>query len=157
MTAREARVGQDQGQLTVGHSAVVKSSPSRPRCVRNRVHQLPARHRQIKLRYSDAELADVSAAARRAGLTPSGFAAEAALAAARDTEPPDSQPWREALTEVMAARAQVRRFGANVNQAVRALNATGEPPEWLSRAVALAAKAVAELDVSAGELARRLR
>ena len=157
MTAREARVGPDQGQLTVGHSAVVKTSPSRRRCGRNRVHQLPARHRQIKLRYSDAELADVSAAARRAGLTPSGFAAEAALAAARDTEPPASEPWREALTEVMAARAQVRRFGANVNQAVRALNATGEPPEWLARAVALAAKAVAELDASATELARRLR
>ena len=131
--------------------------PVRRRCGRDRVHHLPGRLRQIKLRYSEAELADVSAAARRAGLTPSGFAAEAALAAARATAPPASEPWREALTEVMAARAQVRRFGANVNQAVRALNATGEPPEWLARAVALAAKAVAELDASATELARRLR
>ena len=60
MTARQARVGPDQGQLTVGHPAAVKTSPTRRRCGRNRVHQLPARHRQIKLRYSDAELADVS-------------------------------------------------------------------------------------------------
>jgi hypothetical protein len=57
----------------------------------------------------------------------------------------------------MAARAQVRRFGSNVNQAVRTLHATGEPPEWLDRAVALAAKAVAELDEAAVRLTRRLR
>jgi hypothetical protein len=63
------------------------------------------------LRYSDDELADVTGAASRSGLTPSGFAAEAALAAARGTEPPPGEPWREALMEVMAARAQVRRFG----------------------------------------------
>lgn len=131
--------------------------PARRRCGRDRVHHVPGRPRQIKLRYSEVELADVAAAARRAGLTPSGFAAEAALAAARGTQPPSSEPWREALTEVMAARAQVRRFGANVNQAVRALNATGESPQWLARAVALAARAVADLDEAAGHLARRLR
>lgn len=137
----------------------VTAHPTPPirRCGRDRVHHAPGRSRQIKLRYSDAELADVTAAARRAGLTPSGYAAEAALAAARGTKPPASEPWREALTEVMAARAQVRRFGSNVNQAVRALHATGEAPDWLDRAVALAAKAVAELDDAAARLARRLR
>ena len=49
------------------------------------------------------------------------------------TSPPASEPWREALLEVMAARTQVRRFGSNVNQAVRALNSTGEAPDWLDR------------------------
>jgi hypothetical protein len=53
----------------------------------------------------------------------------------------------------MAARTQVRRFGTNVNQAVRELNATGQVPEWLDRAVALTSRAVEQLDVAAGLLA----
>jgi hypothetical protein len=124
---------------------------------RDREHRLPGRCRQLKVRYSDEELAHVVAAAMRSGLTPSGFTAEAALAAARGTRPPDCEPWREALTEVMAARAQVRRFGTNVNQAVRALHGSGEAPEWLDRAVALASRAVDRLDVAAAELCRRVR
>ena len=111
----------------------------------------------MKLRYSEAELADVAAAAWRSGLTPAGFAAEAALAAARGTSPPASEPWREALLEVMAARTQVRRLASNVNQAVRALNGTGEAPDWLDRAVAVTARAVERLDGAAAELSRRLR
>lgn len=123
----------------------------------DRAHERPGRGRALFLRVSEAEREDIAAAAAKAGLTPSGYAAEAALAAARGSEPPRPEPWREALTEVMAARAQVRRFGGNVNQAVRALNATGEPPEWLDRAVALAGRAVSDLDDAATELARRLR
>ena len=123
---------------------------------RDRQHHLPGRAHQLKLRYSEQELADVAAAAERSGLTPSGYAAEAALAAARESEPPAAEPWRQALVEVMEARTQVRRFGTNVNQAVRALNATGEPPEWLARAVAFAASAVEQLDEAATRLARRL-
>jgi hypothetical protein len=111
----------------------------------------------MKLRYSEDEFGLIEAAARRSGLTPSGFAADAAVAAARGTQPPSSEPWREALAAVMAARAQVRRFGSNVNQAVRALNATGEPPEWLDRAVAITNRAVEQLDDAAAQLARRLR
>ena len=109
------------------------------------------------LRCTDDEFDQLAAAARRSGLTTSGYAAEAAIAAALGSQPPRSEPWREALAEVMAARAQVRRFGSNVNQAVRALNATGEAPEWLDRSVALTGNAVAELDRAAGLLVRRLR
>jgi hypothetical protein len=123
---------------------------------RDRAH-LPGRSRQVKLRYSEDELADVAAAASRSGLTPAGFAAEAALAAARGTSPPASEPWREALLEVIAARTQVRRFGSNVNQAVRALHGTGEAPDWLDRAVAVTARAVERLDGAAADLSRRLR
>jgi ABC-type transporter Mla subunit MlaD len=61
------------------------------------------------------------------------------------------------LAELLDARAQVRRFGNNVNQAVRVLNATGEPPEALARAVDVTARAVADLDRVAAELVRRLR
>ena len=123
---------------------------------RDRAHLAPGRCRQVKLRYSEEEYRAIATAARRSGLTPSGYAAEAELAAARCSDPPSAGPWREALTEVMTARAQVRRFGVNVNQAVRALNATGEAPEWLDRAVALTASAVVRLDATAEELTKHL-
>ena len=124
---------------------------------RHRRHSFPGRDRSVLLRLTAEEHRDLSTAAARSGLTTSGYTAEAALAAARGTRPPAAEPWREALTEVMAARAQVRRFGNNVNQAVRGLNAVGEVPEWLDRAVALTARAVEQLDAAAAELARRLR
>jgi hypothetical protein len=147
--------------VSAGHAADEESAsqmPVRPRVLvpRHRRHLLPGRCRQLKLRYSEREFDELSEAASRAGLTPSGYAAEAALAAARDTRPPVAEPWRQALAEVMDARAQVRRFGSNVNQAVRELNANGEAPEWLDRAVAVTERAVARLDEAAADLARRL-
>jgi hemoglobin-like flavoprotein len=56
----------------------------------------------------------------------------------------------------MAARAQVRRFGSNVNQAVRALNTTGEAPEALARALVVTARAIEQLDQAAAVLVRRI-
>ena len=78
-----------------------------------------------------------------------------ALAAARGTVPPAPSQSREALVELMAARAQVRRFGGNVNQAVAQLNSTGEAPEWLGTAVELATRAVRQVDAAAEALMRR--
>jgi hypothetical protein len=124
---------------------------------RDRRHTFPRRSRTLLVRCTEAEYKDIAAAATRSGLTPTGFAGEAAVAAARGSRPPSAEPRREALAEVMAARAQVRRLGSNVNQAVRALNATGEPPEWLDRAIAIANRAVAQLDDAAAQLTRRLR
>jgi hypothetical protein len=123
---------------------------------RDREHLRPARPRQVKLRLSEREFADLADAGARVGLTPSGYAAEAALAAAHAEPPPVSEPWRRALSEVIAARTQVRRFGTNVNQAVRALNITGEPPEWLADAISQTTRAVASLDEAAAGLAVRL-
>jgi hypothetical protein len=57
----------------------------------------------------------------------------------------------------MAARGQVRRFGSNVNQAARALNALGECPEWLDRAVAITERAVTRLDDAAATVAAAAR
>ena len=80
-----------------------------------------------------------------------------ALAAARGTAPPAPSASREALVELMAARAQVRRFGGNVNQAVAALNSTGEAPQWLAlaQAVELTTWAVARVDAAAEQMMRR--
>lgn len=124
---------------------------------RDRRHVRPGRPRQVKIRYTEDEYASLAEAARLAGLTPTGYAAEAALAAASNSVPPSTAPWRLALAELMAARGQVRRFGSNVNQAARALNALGEAPDWLDRAVAVTERAVARLDdaaVAVGAAAR---
>ncbi len=107
------------------------------------------------MRLADEELAAIELAAGRAGLTPTGYVGAVALAAARGTVPPVPSASRQALSELVAARAAVRRFGGNVNQAVTALNVTGEAPEWLGQAVQLTARAVARVDAAAELLMRR--
>lgn len=134
----------------------VTSRPRR-RAGRDRDHARPGRARQVKLRYTEREYAALAAAAHLAGLTPSGYAAEAALAAATSGQPPSTAPWRAALVELIEARTQVRRIGVNVNQAAAVLNATGQPPVWLQRAVALADRAVARVDHAAGVVAALAR
>jgi hypothetical protein len=116
---------------------------------RDRDHQQPGRRRAILLRYTETEFAAIAAAARDAGLTPSGYTAEAALATATHTQPPSTEPWRAVLLELMEARAQARRIGANVNQAARQLNSTGEPPVWLDHVMTMTARAVFRLDHAA--------
>jgi hypothetical protein len=99
----------------------------------------------VFLRLSTNEHQDLVAAAGRAGLTPTGYAAQAALAAARGSQPPGSVLLREALAEVMTARTQVCRFATNVNQAVAALHTVGSPPLWLAEAVQVTTRATGRL------------
>lgn len=95
---------------------------------RHRTHKTTgqARAKSVLLRLDAEEYSDLQAAARRAGLTPTGYAAVAALAAARGTQVPGT-PAREALLELMAARAALGKIGANLNQLAVAANA-GEHP-----------------------------
>lgn len=123
--------------------------------VRHRDHRFPGRGRRITVRLDDEELAAIELAAGRAGLTPTGYVGAVAPPAARGTVPPAPSSTQQALAELMAARAQVRRFGGNVNQAVAALNTTGEAPEWLAQSVALTARAVARVDEATEALMRR--
>ncbi len=122
---------------------------------RHRDHRFPRRSRQVMARLDAEEFAAIELAAGRAGLTPTGYVGAVALVVARGTAPPSPSQTREVLAELMAARAQVRRFGGNVNQAVAALHATGEPPEWLAQAVAVTARAVRRVDAAAEQLMRR--
>lgn len=133
------------------------STPRQRTPGRDRVHVTPGRSRQVKLRCTDDEYTALAVAARLAGLTVSGYTAEAALAAARGLDAPSTAPLRTALVEVMAARAQVRRYAINVNQAVTAMHVTGQPPEWLAAAVSVTTRAVARLDEVAGHLATATR
>jgi hypothetical protein len=122
---------------------------------RHREHRFPGRRRPVQVRFGEDEYAAIELAAGRAGLTPTGYVGAVALAAARDTVGPVPSASREALVELMAARAQVRRFGGNVNQAVAQLNSTGAAPEWLAGAVELTARAVVRVDAAAKQMMRR--
>jgi len=122
---------------------------------RHRDHRFPGRGRRITVRLAEEEFAAIEAAAGRAGLTATGYLAGVGLAAARGTAAPASSAVREVLGELMAVRAQVRRFGGNVNQGVAALNSGGAVPEWLEAAVELACRAVARVDDAAEALMRR--
>ena len=118
---------------------------------RDRPHG-PRRSRRITVSYTDDEFGSLLAAAQTAGLTPTGYVADAALATARGDAPPDTSPWRLAMCELMEARLQVRRVGVNINQAARILNATGEPPIWLERVASSADEAVTRLDEASSVL-----
>lgn len=137
-----------------GHS---EAGTSRPGVGRYRAHTAGGRHRQVRLRYTDQEYDAVNRAAHAAGLTPSGYVAEAALAAATSTEPPRTAPWRQALLELIDARNQVRRIGININQAARTLNATGEAPLWLHHALAITNRSLSRIDDSADAVAALAR
>jgi hypothetical protein len=98
------------------------------------------------LRYDDAEYDAVASAASRAGMTPTGYAAHVALDAAWNATGSTPTADREVLLELMACRAQLRRYGNNLNQAARILNAGGDPPEWLKNAIALTDRVVHGID-----------
>jgi hypothetical protein len=89
-------------------------------------------------------------------LTPTSFVAAVALAVARDSMPPVPSPMQDLLGELNTARTLVGRFGTNVNQAVAALNATGEAPPALERAVAVCTRAADRLDQVVARIQRRL-
>jgi len=87
------------------------------------------------------ERAEIEIAMSAIGMTPTGFAAEAALLAARGTPMTldATVARREAFAalqwQLFEARMAVNRFGNLVNQAVGALHSTGLPPiEALARA-----------------------
>lgn len=122
-----------------------------------RVHAETPRSRQVRLRFTEAELVAVTDAANRAGLTPSGYAAEAAVAAALQLASPSLAPWREALAEFISTRSQLRRMGSNLNQAARVLNVEGEAPVWLERACALVERCIARVDETADRVHRLAR
>jgi hypothetical protein len=127
----------------------------------DRVHHFPRRQRRVLLRLSDQEYDLVQGAAWRDGYTMAGYAAEATLASAGGHlvaagNDADRAALRDALAELMVARTAVNRFGANVNQAVAALNATGAVPVWLGEAVALCRRAVEGIDETVAMVRRGL-
>jgi hypothetical protein len=111
----------------------------------------------MNLRLDEAEYEVLYAAAARVGLTPTGYAAAAAVAAARGGSVADQASLRNVQLELMQAHTQLRRFSTNVNQAVAALNATGQAPEWLESAVALCRRVSQRLFELIERIDRQLR
>ena len=132
------------------------------RGVRHRRHQFPGRSRAVKVLYDETEFAGVQTAALAAGLTPTGFVAAAGLTMA-DPQAQDRLVGsgddldRAVLTELLAIRTALRRYGVNVNQGIAALHSGAGAPVWLRQAVAGCDRAVGRLDDVTLLLSRRLR
>ena len=123
---------------------------------RHRTHLSPARPRRLTPRFSDAELADLAAAAAAVGMTPTGFCAEAALAAARGTPPDGSgRQDRQVLAvlqrELFAAAAAVTAAAAALHTAP-----TTDPPT-VTAAADRCLDALERLDELAARIDRTLR
>ena len=130
--------------------------------VRHRRHQFPGRSRAVKVLYDETEFAGVQTAALAAGLTPTGFVAAAGLTladpnaggrlvgSAADLD-------RAVLTELLAIRTALRRYGVNVNQGIAAVHSGAGAPVWLRQAVAGCDRAVGRLDDVTLLLSHRLR
>jgi hypothetical protein len=106
----------------------------------------------VRVWLDEDEYAVIAAAARASGLTPTGYAAEAALAAARRERQQTPHAHVQAVRELMTTRAQLRRYGNNLNQAARILNAGGDPPPWLRNAIALTDRVVHSIDQAVQDL-----
>jgi hypothetical protein len=140
-----------------------RTGGSRARAGRDRERLSPRRGVRINPSFSIAEHAQVLDAARRAGLTPTGFVAQAALAVAcgEAGAVPVSSAEYEALRDVQAmlfdACTSVNRVGNNLNQAVTVLRSTSEAPQWLERVAAMCARSLATLDEAVSAVHRRIR
>jgi hypothetical protein len=84
------------------------------------------RVRTVRFALTEDEYAEVSAAARQAGLARGAYAAEATLSVARGTVTTPDAPLRDAFYALDRAALLVGKIGVNLNQAVRKLNATGQ-------------------------------
>ncbi len=124
-------------------------TPAGGRVRRRRLREVERRAHRLTPRFSDAELEAIGVAAGLAGLTPTGFAAKAAVDVALARTSPVPVRTMEALGELLEARAQVRRFGLLVNQAVARLHASGELSGELGAAVAACTRAVGRVEAAA--------
>lgn len=126
-----------------------------------RRRQVRPRCRSVRFDLSEAEYAELTAAAQAVGLARGAFAAKATLAAVRGPSAPAGTPsvgdLREVLAETMRASTLVQRAGVNLNQAVAALNATGEVPGSLVPIAEYCARVIQRLDQLAEELRNRIR
>ncbi|RKS80663.1 hypothetical protein CLV35_0253 [Motilibacter peucedani] len=127
-----------------------------PAVGRHREHQFPGRPHRVHARFTVEEWVELTQAAERAGLTPTGYVAASAMATARGTTPPVGSVARDALGELMDARRALTAFATNVNQAAKVLNSGGEAPEWLARAAGLSGQAVRRIDKATIELMRKM-
>jgi hypothetical protein len=122
---------------------------------RRRTRQQGRRPRTVRFALTDAEYAEVSAAARQAGLARGAYAAEAALATARGEIATPDAPLADAVHALDRAALGVRRIGVNLNQAVAKLNATGQPSGDLPRYAQESIRRATRLEAAGEDLRKR--
>jgi hypothetical protein len=124
------------GQVPAGPPVEgVPAGDGRGAFVRDRAHRFPGRRHALKVLYDDVEVASVRAAAQLAGLTPTGYVAAAGLTLSGAAVAPATSTDRALLAELLQGRTALGRYGANLNQAVAALNSGAGAPVWLLQAV----------------------
>jgi uncharacterized protein (DUF1778 family) len=125
----------------------------------HRAHQRPGRRHAVQVRLSDEEKRLVDAAADRAELTPSGYVARVAVAAAEAQTVAGTmgEELRLLQRELFAARRALNVLGSNVNQAAAARNASGVLPSWAAQAVRACVDTVRRVDEVTARIDRRLR
>jgi hypothetical protein len=102
--------------------------PGRPPARSRRSRQPAPRGNTIRFGLSDPEFAEVEDAAAQAGQARGAYAAEATLARARgEITVAADDLLRDLLSALIHAAGLYRRAGANLNQAVARLHATGQP------------------------------
>jgi hypothetical protein len=122
---------------------------------RRRTRHQERRSRTVRFALTDQEYAEVSAAARQAGLARGAYAAEATLAVARGTVTTSDVPLRDAFYALDRAALLVRRIGVNLNQAVAKLNATGQLSGDLPRYAEESIRRAARLEAAGEDLRTR--
>lgn len=116
---------------------------------RDRLHTSPPRRAVLRMRLSQTELSDITTAATRVRLPPSGYAAAAATAAARDENGPHLDVLRAALIDLVDAREHLRQL----TDAAASSHSSPLP----NRVEAAAERAVAAVEDAAGVLVRSPR
>jgi hypothetical protein len=122
---------------------------------RRRTRHQERRSRTVRFALTDQEYAEVSAAARQAGLARGAYAAEATLAVARGTVTTSDVPLRDAFYALDRAALLVQRMGVNLNQAVAKLNATGQLSGDLPRYAEESIRRAARLEAAGEDLRTR--
>ena len=132
-------------------------SEERQAAARRRSPDQGRRVRTVRFALTEDEYAEVSAAARQAGLARGAYAAEAALSVARGTVTMPDVLLRDAFYALDRAALLVRRIGVNLNQAVARLNATGQWSGDLPRYVEESIRRAARLEAAGEDLRKTVR
>jgi hypothetical protein len=128
---------------------------------RDRRHLYPGRPKRLTPRFTTGEMRELQDAARAAGMTTTGYLAEAGLAHARQTRPARLEPVREELRllqlDLFQARTTTGRIGEHLDQALAVFAAAGTVPPALADVVESCARRLAALDALINRVDERLR
>ena len=110
------------------------------------------RHRVMKLRFTDAELAEIAVRAAACGFTPTSYVATRALR----PEGLSENELLSAVTNLVGVRRLLSGVANNLNQMTAALHATGALSPAAPALITAVSRVTDRADVLAAELSRHL-